>query len=80
MTTISEPKGSLSPQAQDAIIGDSESVDLENRQDEKRSLSGEMTASGHAEELERNFSLLNMCAVAIVIGNCWAITGSTIVR
>ena len=56
-----------------------------------------VTASGHVQELERNFvriistaiiyvvlimsqSLINMCAVAIVIGNCWAITGATIVR
>ncbi|KAJ9151147.1 amino acid transporter [Pleurostoma richardsiae] len=37
-----------------------------------------VTASGHIQELERNFSLINMCAVAIVIGNCWAITGATI--
>ena len=38
-----------------------------------------LLASGHVQELDRNFSLFNMCAVAIVIGNCWAITGSTIV-
>ncbi|KAL2004547.1 hypothetical protein VTN00DRAFT_3432 [Thermoascus crustaceus] len=37
-----------------------------------------VNASGRKQELERNFSLLNMCAVAIVIGNCWTITGATI--
>ncbi|KAI1077311.1 putative choline transport protein [Whalleya microplaca] len=41
--------------------------------------SGEVVnASGHRQELERNFSLLTMCAVAVVIGNCWAISGATI--
>ncbi|KAF2651592.1 choline transporter [Lophiostoma macrostomum CBS 122681] len=39
---------------------------------------GILNASGHVQELERNFSLLNMCAVGIAIGNCWAITGATI--
>ncbi|KAF1995504.1 choline transport protein [Amniculicola lignicola CBS 123094] len=34
-----------------------------------------INASGHVQELERNYSLLSMCAVAIVIGNCWAIAG-----
>ncbi|KAI0599821.1 putative choline transport protein [Biscogniauxia sp. FL1348] len=37
-----------------------------------------VNASGHRQELERNFSLFNMCAVAVVIGNCWAISGATI--
>ena len=37
-----------------------------------------INASGHVQELERNFSLVNMCATAISIGNCWAITGATI--
>ncbi|KAI0007225.1 putative choline transport protein [Xylariaceae sp. FL0662B] len=37
-----------------------------------------VNASGHRQELERNFSLLAMCAVAVVIGNCWAISGATI--
>ncbi|OJJ03403.1 hypothetical protein ASPVEDRAFT_134398 [Aspergillus versicolor CBS 583.65] len=48
-------------------------------QDVQEDIKGEvLTASGHVQELDRNFSLINMCAVAIVIGNCWAITGSTI--
>ncbi|CZS97110.1 probable choline transport protein [Rhynchosporium agropyri] len=36
--------------------------------------------SGHKQELERNFSLLSLCAVAITTGNTWvAIGGSVIV-
>jgi len=42
--------------------------------------SGELVnASGHAQELERNFSLLNICAVGITTGNTWVAIGGSVV-
>lgn len=39
-----------------------------------------INASGHAQELDRNFSLLSLTAVGIVSGNAWTAGGGTIVR
>jgi len=38
-----------------------------------------INASGHVQELERNFSLLSMSAIAITTGNTWIAVGGTIV-
>ncbi|KAL1304537.1 hypothetical protein AAFC00_003519 [Neodothiora populina] len=38
-----------------------------------------VNASGHTQELERNFSLVSICAVGIVTGNTWAALGGSIV-
>ncbi|KAF2493840.1 amino acid transporter [Lophium mytilinum] len=38
-----------------------------------------VNASGHAQELDRNFSLLSICAVGICTGNTWAALGGSIV-
>lgn len=38
-----------------------------------------INASGHVQELERNFSLLSMSAIAITTGNTWVALGGTIV-
>lgn len=41
---------------------------------------GEMVnASGHKQELERNFSLLSICAVAVTTGNTWIAQGGSVV-
>lgn len=37
-----------------------------------------LNASGHKQELERNFSLLSMCAIGITTGNVWAALGGSI--
>jgi hypothetical protein len=34
-----------------------------------------INASGHVQELERNFSLLSVCSVGICTGNTWAALG-----
>lgn len=39
-----------------------------------------INASGHKQELERQFSLLPICAVGITTGNVWAALGGSIVR
>lgn len=41
---------------------------------------GEINASGHRQELQRNFNLLALCGVAITTGNSWVAIGGTIVR
>lgn len=38
-----------------------------------------INASGHKQELERQFSLLPICAVGITTGNVWAALGGSIV-
>lgn len=38
-----------------------------------------INASGHRQELERNFSLLSICAVAITTGNTWIAQGGSVV-
>ncbi|PNS14164.1 Choline transport protein [Sphaceloma murrayae] len=37
-----------------------------------------INASGHKQELERQFSLVSMCAVGVVTGNAWAALGGSI--
>lgn len=41
---------------------------------------GEINASGHRQELRRNFNLLSVCGVAITTGNTWVTVGGTIVK
>ncbi|KAI9703502.1 MAG: hypothetical protein M1820_005806 [Bogoriella megaspora] len=38
-----------------------------------------INASGHVQELERNFGLLSICSVGIVTGNSWCALGGSIV-
>ena len=38
-----------------------------------------INASGHKQELDRQFSLLSICAVGICTGNAWAALGGSIV-
>lgn len=40
---------------------------------------GLINPSGHKQELERNFSLLSLCAVAITTGNTWVAIGGSVV-
>jgi choline transport protein len=39
-----------------------------------------LNASGHKQELQRQFSLLSVCAIGINTGNVWAALGGSIVR
>jgi hypothetical protein len=38
-----------------------------------------INASGHRQELDRNFSLLSICAVAVTTGNTWIAQGGSVV-
>lgn len=39
-----------------------------------------INASGHKQELKRQFGLLSICAVGITTGNVWVALGGAIVR
>lgn len=39
-----------------------------------------VNASGHRQELDRNFSLMSICAVAVTTGNTWIAQGGSVVR
>lgn len=39
-----------------------------------------INASGHVQELDRNFGFLSICSVGIVTGNAWCAIGGSIVR
>lgn len=39
-----------------------------------------LNASGHKQELARQFSLLSICSIGITTGNVWAALGGSIVR
>lgn len=39
-----------------------------------------INASGHVQELDRQFSLLSICSIGITTGNVWAVLGGSIVR
>jgi choline transport protein len=38
-----------------------------------------VNASGHRQELQRNFSLLSICALAVTTGNTWIAQGGSVV-
>ena len=38
-----------------------------------------INASGHRQELERNFQLINICGLGITSGNTWIAIGGSIV-
>lgn len=37
-----------------------------------------INASGHKQELDRNFSLLSICAIAVTTGNTWIAQGGSV--
>lgn len=37
-----------------------------------------VNASGHRQEVERNFSLLSICAIAVTTGNTWIAQGGSV--
>lgn len=39
-----------------------------------------VNASGHRQELQRNFGLLSICAIAVTTGNTWIAQGGSVVR
>lgn len=43
-----------------------------------RGVSGEINETGHVQEVERNFSLMSVCSVGIVVGSVWPALGGSI--
>jgi choline transport protein len=48
-------------------------------EDDNISVGEVINASGHKQELERQFSLLSICSIGITTGNVWAALGGSIV-
>lgn len=48
-------------------------------QDDSIEVGEVINASGHKQELERQFSLLSICSIGITTGNVWAALGGSIV-
>lgn len=38
-----------------------------------------LNSSGHRQELDRNFSLISMCAIGVTAGNTWIAMGGSVV-
>lgn len=38
-----------------------------------------INSSGHKQELDRNFSLISMCAIGVTAGNTWIAMGGSVV-
>ncbi len=38
-----------------------------------------LNIAGHKQEVKRNYSMWALCAVAVVIGDCWAVQGASVV-
>lgn len=48
--------------------------------DDTSSDGSEINASGHRQELSRNFGLLSICGLAVTTGNTWVAQGGSLVR
>ncbi len=67
------------------VVQDNKAVEtgvLEKASGPSSELSSEVgiNASGHKQELERNFSLLSICGVAITTGVSWTSVGGSVVN
>lgn len=70
VVSINNEKG-----AADASVSSSSRAEALANTDE-----GLINASGHREQLERNFNLVSICSYAITAGNTWVSLGGGIVR
>ena len=62
----------------DAKVEDSELVKERNPQVSSTAFTeAPINASGHHQELDRNFNLISICALAITSGNTWVALGGT---
>ena len=54
-------------------------VELPQHSLSKNAELGDLNASGHIQQLDRQFGALSIIAVGAVVGNVWAATGGSIV-
>ncbi|PYI23761.1 amino acid transporter [Aspergillus violaceofuscus CBS 115571] len=60
--------------------GDLAAIELHSPSDGRRSsVSAPINASGHKQELDRNFGFINICGLALTSGNTWIALGGSIV-
>jgi choline transport protein len=58
----------------DRTLAAGRAVDLPNEQPEEELIN----ASGHVQELQRNFSLVSLAGIGITVGNVWPAAGGSI--
>lgn len=51
---------------------------VDSTKEDQQSQSDLVNASGHRQELPRNYSLLSICALAITTGNTWIAQGGSV--
>lgn len=56
-----------------------EKLDAEETMVSDQSTGEVVNASGHKQELQRNFGLLSICAIAVTTGNTWIAQGGSVV-
>ena len=61
-------------------VKDEKTQDASSSTERDGTLSAEelVNASGHVQELQRNFSLLSLTGIGIVVGNVWPAAGGSI--
>lgn len=65
--------------AASATMADKAEVPQVSTEYDQPELGGELiNASGHAQELSRNFSLISLAGVGLVVGNVWPAYGGSI--
>lgn len=57
----------------------SEKVQATEPYAEEKQEGEQVNASGHRQEVERNFSLISLCAIAVTTGNTWIAQGGSVV-
>jgi choline transport protein len=79
---MSIPPASLRLQEETEKTGldDTKKTTPEYEADENVGVGVVLNASGHKQELARQFSLLSICSIGITTGNVWAALGGSIVR
>lgn len=76
--SLSEKQQDMKGEAVFETEGSSPSLEQPNASLEQPN-AGLINASGHVQELQRHFSLLSLCSVAITTGNTWVAIGGGIV-
>lgn len=79
MTSIPRDKPSQFPRGCTFVMSDIPEKHTATESSAEDQHQGELiNASGHKQELERNFSLLSICAVAVTTGNTWIAQGGSV--
>ncbi|KAJ6191433.1 hypothetical protein N7519_001454 [Penicillium mononematosum] len=77
---MSESEISYSPKKEVGYVPEKEVAPTSDYTNDDGPIDGVLVnASGHRQELERNFGLISICAVAVTTGNTWIAQGGSVV-